>query len=326
MKNKENRKKILVTYSLPEEGLRQLNREYDVTMWPKGGMPYKELASVIEDYDGILAAGVRVDEDLITKATKLKIISVYGAGYDNVDIKAATRHGIAVTNIPDTVTEVTAELAIGLMLSVIRRISELDRKLKYDKDFRWDMCSHMGYNLYGKQLGIIGLGRIGKATAKRATALGMSISYYNRNRLDADIEQAYNASYKDMDELLASCDIISIHTPLHDGSRHLIGDRELSLIKPTAYIINTARGPVIDEKAMIKSLSEGRLAGAGLDVFEREPKIPVELLKMDNVVLTPHIGTDTYETRIAMTRDAAKNIIDILSGQRSTYIINPVTL
>lgn len=326
MRQEATRKKVLVPYTLPEQGLEDLCRDFDVTMWQAGPMPYSEILSVIADYDGLLAAGTRVDEQLISKAKRLKVISVFGAGYDNVDIEAATRHGIPVTNIPDTVTEATAELAIGLMLSVLRRISELDRKLRQYKDFKWHMCRHMGSNLYNKELGIIGLGRIGRATAKRALALGMKVSYYNRNRLDRQTEASYKLIYKELDELLSTSDIISLHTPLHKGSRHLIGERELSLIKATAYIINTARGPVIDEQAMIRALAEGRLAGAGLDVFEHEPKIPQQLLEMDNVVLTPHIGTDTHETRVEMTRDAAKSIIDILSGRRPSNILNPEVL
>ncbi|HZK33786.1 MAG TPA: NAD(P)-dependent oxidoreductase [Bacillota bacterium] len=322
----DNKKKVLITYSLPEEGLEELYKDFDVTMSHRGAMAYNDLLPLIHDYDALLAAGINVDENLIEKAKNLKVINVYGAGYDNVDIDAATRRGITVTHIPDTVTEPTAELAIGLMLSVTRRIAECDRKLRQNKEFSWSMSRQMGYNLYGRELGIVGLGRIGMATAKRAVALGMKISYYNRNKLGLDEESAYGASYKQMDDLLARSDVISLHTPLHRGTHHLIGERELSLIKPTAFIINTARGAVIDEKALVKRLSEGKLAGAGLDVFEGEPRIPKELLTMDNVVLTPHIGTYTYETIVAMTRDASKNIMDILRGHRPANVINPETL
>ena len=274
----------------------------------------------------MIAAGINVDEEIMDAAPELKIISVYGAGYDNVDTKAATARGIVVTNIPDVVTDSTAEITLGLMLSVMRRISELDRRLRQDRGFRWSMMTYMGRDLFGKELGIIGMGRIGKAVAKRAAAFGMRISYYTRKRLDPVIEMELEASYKRMDELLQTADVISIHTPLTEETRHLIGYRELSMMKPGAYLINTSRGPVVDEKALVKCLSEGRIAGAGLDVFENEPKISPELLKMDNVVLTPHIGTDTVETRINMNREAARNIIDFFSGRQPFHVVNPEVL
>ena len=281
------RKKVLITYPLGQEGFEELKAGFDVTMMERSGGRFKpELLKAVKGCHGMIAAGINVDEEIMDAAPELKIISVYGAGYDNVDTKAATARGIVVTNIPDVVTDSTAEITLGLMLSVMRRISELDRRLRQDRGFRWSMMTYMGRDLFGKELGIIGMGRIGKAVAKRAAAFGMRISYYTRKRLDPVIEMELEASYKRMDELLQTADVISIHTPLTEETRHLIGYRELSMMKPGAYLINTSRGPVVDEKALVKCLSEGRIAGAGLDVFENEPKISPELLKMDNVVLT----------------------------------------
>ncbi|NLU35723.1 MAG: dihydrofolate reductase [Clostridiales bacterium] len=321
------RKKVLITYPLGQEGFEELKAGFDVTMMERSGGRFKpELLKAVKGCHGMIAAGINVDEEIMDAAPELKIISVYGAGYDNVDTKAATARGIVVTNIPDVVTDSTAEITLGLMLSVMRRISELDRRLRQDRGFRWSMMTYMGRDLFGKELGIIGMGRIGKAVAKRAAAFGMRISYYTRKRLDPVIEMELEASYKRMDELLQTADVISIHTPLTEETRHLIGYRELSMMKPGAYLINTSRGPVVDEKALVKCLSEGRIAGAGLDVFENEPKISPELLKMDNVVLTPHIGTDTVETRINMNREAARNIIDFFSGRQPFHVVNPEVL
>ncbi len=320
------RKKVLVAYSLPEEDLYDLIEQFDVTRWQHGAMPYEEVLAAIPEFDGVLAAGITVDREIISRARKLKAICVYGAGYDNIDIKAATEHGIVVANIPDTVTESTAELTIGLMLAVMRRITECDRKLRQESRSAWGMYRNMGCNLYGKELGIIGMGRIGKATARRAVALGMRISYYSRRRLEPADVARLGATYKQLDELLKTADVISIHTPLSDETYHLIGERELSLMKREAFIINTSRGAVIDEKALAARLRAGTLAGAGLDVFEWEPKITPELLTLDNVVLTPHIGTNTHETRTQMNREACRILIDLLNGSRVPNVINPEVL
>ena len=318
-----SRKKILVTYPLPMGGLQDLTEKFEVTICENGAMPKPALLQSIGDYDGVLAAGVDIDEEVMAGAAKLKIISVYGAGYDNVNVKAATERGIVVTNIPDVVTDSTAELAMGLMLDVMRRISESDRRLRKEDNTIWGMMKNMGYGLVDKELGIVGMGRIGRAVAKRAMAFGMRISYYNRKRLDPVIEAELGCVYKRLDDLLCTADVVSVHTPLTRVTHHLIGERELSLIKPSAFLINTSRGSVIDEKALTTCLLEGRLAGAGLDVFEEEPVITTELLKMSNVVLTPHIGTEAVETRLQMTLESAQNIIDFFNGREPFHTVNP---
>jgi len=299
---------------------------FEITYPDKKPFSKQEVISMIHQYDGILVAGMGLDSNMIKLGKKLKIISVYGAGYDKIDVEAATSAGIVVTNTPDAVTESTAEIAFGLILAVMRRIAECDRRLRLESNFLWGMMENLGSNLYGKTLGIIGMGRIGKAVAKRARAFGMNICYYNRRRLAEEVEKELEASFYSLSELLEKSDVISIHVPLTKETYHLIGRQELDRMKPSAFIINTARGAVIDEQVLIKYLEEGRLAGAGLDVFEHEPKIPHELLKMDRVVLTPHIGTSTLEARVQMAQAACQNIIDYFEGRELKYIVNPEVL
>ena len=318
-----NREKILVTFPLPTEGLQDLEEQFDVIRYNKGSIPKSNLLNSIQDCSGIIAAAINIDEEAMDAAPRLRIISVYGAGYDNIDIKAATERGILVTNIPDVVTDSTAELTMGLMLDVMRRISETDRMLRRGDSSSWGMLNNLGRALYGKELGIVGMGRIGRAVAKRASAFGMQISYYNRKRLDPVIEMELGVAYKRLDDLLKAADVVSIHTPLTKETKHLIGERELSIMKPSAYLINTARGAVVDERALVNKLTEGKLGGAGLDVYEDEPHTSPGLLKMDNVVLTPHIGTNTIETCHHMTRESAQNIIDFFSDRHPFHAVNP---
>lgn len=319
-------KRILVTFPIPKQGLEELMKKFDVTYPEQGRFSKDEIMDMLSEYDGILLAGTGLNSDMIQLGKNLKIISVYGAGYDGVDIKAATSAGIVVTNTPDAVTESTAELAFGLILAVMRRIAECDRKLRFESNFRWSMMENLGTNLYGKTLGIVGMGRIGRAVARRAKAFGMDICYYNRRRLDEKIEKELGASYNTLEELLEKSDVVSLNVPLTEETYHLIGKEELDRMKPTAFIVNTARGAVIDEQVLVKYLQEGRISGAGLDVFEHEPKIPQELLKMDRVVLTPHIGTSTLEARTHMAEVASQNIIDYFEGRELRYIVNPEVL
>lgn len=316
-------KKILVTSSLTGPGMDALKNTFQVTYPDKGRYSRDELLSIIPEFDGILLTGYRMDAQMIRAAKNLKIISVYGAGYDNVDVDEASRHNILVANAPESVTESTAELAFGLMIDVMRRISMKDRWLRNNPGEKWGMMMNEGQNLFGKTLGIIGLGRIGKAVARRALAFGMKVVYYNRNPLSQELEKELKVKYLPLDELLRTADVVSINTPLTPQTRHLIGERELNLMKESAYLINTSRGEVVDEQALIRHLQQGKLAGAGLDVFEREPYIPEALLKLENVVLTPHIGTATYQVRVAMTNEASQNIIDFFQGKMPASTINP---
>ena len=232
-------KRILVTFH--PAGARRTKEKFDVTYPEQGRFSKDEIMDMLSEYDGILLAGTGLNSDMIQLGKNLKIISVYGAGYDGVDIKAATSAGIVVTNTPDAVTESTAELAFGLILAVMRRIAECDRKLRFESNFRWSMMENLGTNLYGKTLGIVGMGRIGRAVARRAKAFGMDICYYNRRRLDEKIEKELGASYNTLEELLEKSDVVSLNVPLTEETYHLIGKEELDRMKPTAFIVNTAR-------------------------------------------------------------------------------------
>ena len=320
------KKKILVTYQIPKIGLKELEKDFDVYYPESLSLKFSEIEDLIDDYDGIITAfGHLLPPEVIEKASKLKIISNFGAGVDNIPVGLATERGILVTNTPDAVTESTAELAISLMMAALRRIPECDRKIR-EKEIKWGIMENLGRNMFGKTLGIVGMGKIGKATAARAIGLGMSIVYTNRNRLPESEENKYKAVYLPLDTLLDRADVVSLHTPLTDETRHLIGYDEFKKMKPDAWLVNTARGAVIDERALIKALQDKLIAGAAMDVFEHEPDIPDEFLEMENVVLLPHVGTATMEARIAIARSASENIIDFFSGKKPKYMINPGVL
>lgn len=320
------KKKILVTYQIPKDGLKDLERHFDVYYPESLILHFSEMEKMIDDYDGIITVfGHLLPPEIIKKAKKLKIISNFGAGVDNIPVGLATEKGILVTNTPDAVTESTAELAISVIMAALRRIPECDRKIR-EGIIKWGIMENLGRNMFGKTLGIVGMGKIGKATAARAIALGMSIVYNNRNRLSRSEENKYKADYLPMDTLLDRADVVSLHIPLTDETRHLIGYDELKKMKPDAWLVNTARGAVVDEQALIKALQNKLIAGAALDVFEHEPDIPDEFLTMENVVLLPHVGTATMEARIAIARSASENIIDFFSGQKPKYMVNPGVL
>lgn len=315
--------KVVVTRLLPREGLRELE-DFCPVVLNESLTPFspEQWRRHLQDATAVLCVSQRFGEAELDMAPRLKIVANYGVGYDNIDVAAATARGIPVTNVPDVVTDATADLALGLILAVTRRIVEGDAIVREGKDKRWSPMFLVGRGIQGKLLGILGMGRIGLAVARRAKAFGMRIAYYNRNRRP-DIEQQEGVTYLPFDELLRQADVLSIHTPLTPATRHLVDARALSLMKPSAYLINTARGPVVDEQALIAALREGRLAGAGLDVFEQEPEVPEALRALNNVVLTPHIGTSVIETRIEMARVASANILAALRGQRPPHLVNP---
>jgi len=314
--------KVLVTRNIPKEGLMELFEKCQVDYHDSNELlPKEELYRRVGAIDGLLAVGIKVNEELFSHASKLKVVSNYGVGYDNIDLKAAARRGIMVTNTPDVVTEATAELAFGLMLAVARRIAEADRILRFKKPYRWGPMAMLGTELFGKTLGIIGYGRIGKALARRAKASGMRVIYYKRNPRKEEQDLEDNCHYRSLEEVLAESDVISIHVPYTVDTFHLIDNEKLLKMKKGAILINTARGPVVDEEALVKALERGHLKGAGLDVFEKEPKIHPRLLDLENTVLTPHIGTSTIETRICMAKLAASNLIDGLSGKQPKNLV-----
>lgn len=310
--------KVLITYNIFGELYRQILNDFDVIIpdSDEGTFTYEEALSKIGECDALLSMwNFPVDENLLSAGTKLKIVANYAVGYDNINVEAATKYGIVVANTPDPVTEPTADIAIGLILSLLRGIVAYDKRQRkggYVKGIMTDL----GYSLRDKKLGILGMGRIGKALAIRAKAFGMQIAYNNRHRLSAAEEERYNAQYMTFDELLSSSDILSINAPLTKETYHIIDADALSKMKSDAYIVNTARGPLIDEKALVEALRSNKIAGAGLDVYEFNDTVSKELTELDNTVLLPHIGTQTVEARLEMAQFAATNIRNFFFGGR----------
>ena len=310
--------KILVTYDMFREGFTELESKYDVT-FPEGrDFTYDEVYAMIPEYDVLCSMfDFPVNKELIDHAPNLKLIANYAVGYNNIDVAYALQKGLTVANTPDPVTAPTANLALGLMIDAARRVTECDRKLRtLRKAMKVGVLENLGVNITGKVLGIIGMGRIGKALAKRANACGMEVIYHNRRQLYIEEETRLNVTYVSKEELLERADFVSLNAPYTPETYHIIGAEELKRMKNSAILINTARGPLVDEAALAEALKSGEIRGAGLDVFEDGDYPMEELLEMDNVVLTPHIGTQTTETRILMARTVCNNVIGFLEGDR----------
>ena len=264
----------------------------------------------------------RVDADVLDRAPRLKVVAVYAVGYDNVDVAAATRRGIVVTNTPDVLTETTADLTWALILAVTRRILEADRLVREGRWEGWAPTQLLGADVFGKTLGIIGMGRIGCAVARRAGGFGMTVLYHTRHPLRHEEEVVLHAKSLPLRQVLQSADIVTIHTPLIDSTRGLIGKAELAMMRRSSYLINTARGAVVDEAALAEALEQGRLAGAGLDVYQHEPHVHPRLRALPNTVLLPHIGSATTETRVKMGLIVADNITAVLEGREAPHRVN----
>jgi len=308
---------ILVTHGIPAEGFYPLEGHRLILPAPLSAFSEAELQAFAPEVDAVVAVGA-VSREFIRKAGKLRIIANYGAGYDAVDIAAAREYGVPVTNIPDTVTRDTAELAIGLMLAVSRRIGEMNLRLRSEcPESLFGTGRNMGCSLHGRTLGIVGCGRIGRQTAQFARALGVHVIGYSRRGADSSAVEAV-----ELNELLARADVISLHCPLNEESRGLIGEDAFSRMKRGVMLVNTARGAVVDHDALLRALENGIVAGAGLDVFPEEPHIPEGILKHANVVCTPHIGTNTQQTRYEMARACSMQILDVLGGRRPANIVN----
>ena len=318
------KKKILISHRIPEEPLKKLSSDFEL-IWPDNdGFTKEELVSRIPECDGAVSVfGNPLDEEVMKLGIRLKLIANYGAGTDNIDVALATHLGIVVTNTPDSVTEPTAELAMGLMIDVARRISEFDRGLRAKKISDWGVLKNWGTTLQNKTLGIIGMGAIGKAVAKRALAFGMDIIYHNRNKLAPNVEEKYDARYTDLENLLRNSDFISLNVPLTPETKSLISYPELKLMKPSAFLVNTSRGAVVNQKALIDTLKNKEIAGAALDVFANEPEVPEELLHMSNVLVVPHVGSATREARTEMSSQVATIIVDFFQGMKGLPVVNP---
>lgn len=312
-------KKILVTYNMFREGFAELERIYDVT-FPSGSkdFTYEEIMDIVHAYDVLCPMfDFPVNKELIDKGTKLQLIANYAVGYNNIDVAYALEKGVTVANTPGPTTDPTANIALALLLDTARRVTECDRKLRtLGANMKVGVLENLGMRVTGATLGIIGMGRIGKALCKRARACGMDVIYHNRRQLDLNEETETGAAYVSMDKLLGQSDFVSVNAPYTSGTHHIIGEKELKKMKPTAILINTSRGPLVDEKALIKALQTGEIQGAGLDVFEFGDHPSPELLEMDNVVLTPHIGTQTTYSRIEMARAVSDNVIGFFEEDR----------
>jgi glyoxylate reductase len=320
--------KILITGHLPDTVLARIETACEVELnRDDRPMPREQILSKIEGKDGLLCMITdRVDTELLMRAPGLKIIANYGVGFNNIDVAAATRKGIPVTNTPGVLTDATADLTFALILSAGRRVVEGDNYTRAGRFKFWAPFHFLGSEISGKTLGIIGMGRIGKAVAGRAAGFNMKIIYTGRHRLPADEEKRFKAEYNDMNSLLARSDFVSLHVPLNEQTRHLINAAAIDRMKPDAFLINTSRGPVIDEAALCEALKNRKIKGAGLDVYENEPYITPGLLELDNVVLLPHAGSATIETRTKMARMAADNLLVGLSGQKPPNCLNWDTL
>jgi glyoxylate reductase len=294
---------VLLTTRVPSSVVTALQQHHTVdASTVEGGMPRAEMLARVADKDALIPVITdRVDDEVLDAAPNLKIIANIGVGYDNIDAAAARKRGVIVTNTPDVLTDAVAELTWGLILGVARRLTEGDRVIRAGKWNRWSFEFMLGAGLNGKQLGIIGRGRIGRSVAARAPAFGMTAVF---------------AKYDmPLDRLLVTSDVISIHTPGGPDTRHLIDRKALARMKRSAFLVNTARGSVVDEEALVWALGERLIAGAALDVFEREPQVHPGLLGFENVLLVPHLGSATRETRTAMADLAARNVIAVLAGK-----------
>lgn len=281
-----------------------------------------ELAQRLRDADGaLLTSGERVDDALLAACPKLKIASNIAVGYNNIDLAACTRHGVAATNTPDVLNEATADHAWALLLAAARRVGESERWLRAGHWQRWTFEMFMGADLHATTLGVLGMGRIGRAIARRAQGFGMRVLYHNRQRLPETEEGG--AQWVAKEALLRAADHLIVMVPGGEPTRHLIGTAELALMKPTAVLVNLSRGGVVDDDALAAALRDGRLAAAGLDVFEDEPKVHASLLALESAVLTPHIASSTRATRAAMARLAMRNLDDTLQGRRPAALLNP---
>ena len=321
----KSRPKVLVTRKIFPEGLARLQAECEVDhndsdeIYPKA-LLMEKLAGM----QGALVTGTEcINAETLSLATELKIVSNMMVGYNNFDLEAMSAVGVMGTNTPDVLTETTADLAFGLIISTARRMAESEHWLRAGLWKNWSLDQWLGQDVYGATLGIIGMGRIGQAIAKRATGFSMQVRYFNRSRLADEIERKFNANYCDFETLLKTSDIVVLVVPYTEATHHIIDAKALRLMKPTANLINIGRGGLVDDAALAKALSDGTIAGAGLDVFENEPMLNRNLLTVPNVTLTPHIGSASKATRYAMMHLAIDNLLACLNGKQPPNLLNP---
>ena len=317
------RKKVLITRQLPGDAVEKLKEECDLLRDPPSDqMPRNQLLELIQEADALICLlSETIDREVISRAPKLKVISNYAVGYNNIDVAFATERKIYVTNTPDVLTEATADLAWALLLAAARRVVEGDEMVRQNRFTGWAPDLLLGLDVAYKTLGVVGLGRIGLAVARRAKGFGMRVLYWSKNRKE-QWEEQFGLEYQPLDTLLQTADFVSLNVALTPETHHLIGEKEFSLMKNTAILVNTARGPVVDEAALAAALREKKIWAAGLDVYENEPEVHPDLLKLDNVILAPHVGSGTIDTRAKMAEMVVSNVLMALKGQRPTNAIN----
>jgi len=328
-----DRPKILVTQRVPDPAYPLLEALGNVEANMEEGViwSYEELLRRGPGHDYIYCLLTdTIDERFLEACAaaqpRTKMIANMAVGFNNMDVAAATRLGIAISNTPGVLSDTTADLAFALLMATARRIPEAERYLRAGKYTGWGPLLFCGAEVHHATLGLVGAGRIGKIIAQRASGFEMKILYYDVHRMSPAEEAEYHATYLPLDELLQQADFVSVHTPYMPATHHLISERELSLMKPSAILINTARGPIIEEKALVKALQSAKIAGAGLDVFENEPAVEQELLSMENVVLLPHIASASMKTRSLMATMASDNLVAFHKGQQPPNILNPEVL
>lgn len=318
------RPRVFVSRVIPQPGIELLRRECDVEVNEQDKpLSKKELIARLQGREGLVCLLTDHVDDEVLSVPGLKAVSNVAVGYDNIDAAAATRRGVLVTNTPGVLTETTADFAWTLMLCAARRVVEGDRMTRAGKYRGWGIMMLLGQDVHNKTLGLVGLGRIGQAVAQRAKGFGMRVLYSDVRQAPAEVEQALGARYVLLADLLKESDFVSVHTPLTEKTRHLIGEKEFALMKPTAVLVNTSRGPVVDEKALVAALRSRRIAAAGLDVYENEPELAPGLAGLDNAVLAPHIASASVETRTRMATMAAENMSAALHGRRPPNLVNP---
>ncbi len=316
--------KVFVTRPLAPAVIEFLAAQCDVQVCPEDApLPSPELAEACREIEGLLVVGTRINEEVLSQSPKLRVVANSGVGYDNIDVTACTRRRIVVTNTPGVLTETTADLAFALLMAVARRVVEGDRYVREGHWKEWSWGLLWGADVHHQTLGLYGFGRIGQAVARRGRGFSMRILYHARHRVPEAVERDLAAEYVDRETLLRQSDFLTLHVPLTQETRHLLGAQELGLMKSTAFLINTARGRVVDEEALVAALRARKIAGAGLDVFEQEPQVHPALATMDNVVLMPHVGSASAETRFKMAMLAAENLLAGLDGRRPPNLVNP---
>ena len=320
--------RILITRTLPPEAISLAQARATVDLHP-GPQPLRkpELLARLRDKDGVVCLITdTIDAEVLGSAPRLRVVANVAVGYNNIDVAAATARGIVVTNTPEVLTETTADFAWALLMATARRLVEADQYVRAGKFIQWEMMLLIGTDVHGKTLGILGFGRIGRAMARRARGFGMRVLYSDAVRADTAIEREFAATFVDKATLLKESDFVTLHTPLLPETRHLIGAAELKLMKRTAFLINAARGPIVNEAELVQALREGWIAGAGLDVYEEEPKVHPGLFSLPSVVLAPHIASASSETRIKMGTLAVENCLAVLEDKTPPTPVNPEVL